>query len=261
MTNHDQNMVTPNQGIQLLVADYGEAPQKSGLLGNLATMTFPGATGEVIDVTSVSSKTGIKRFKTLLMEYGESTMTFWLDNENYSRIILNRLLKGTPINGDWDISLAFVFPRSKGSSRVPNLVFTGVVTGFNPLSDVGTNSVRQFSFTFKPDNIPEFFVDYGVVSSITASPKTFTQEGGVSTVTITGVELEDGILVSLNNPTTDDPIPNTDAVSRGSATEQKVTIKVPPNKGATQLTFDVVAYNNGTDPYDESDTITVSAAD
>jgi len=249
-----------NQGVEVYFSpDPDKNPTAEQMLGRVQNITGGGASVELVDTTSVTDKTSYKKHSPLLAEHEEFVLTLFTDSDNF-KVIREKYLKGGP--NSWKGRLGFKFPRVAETAQVQDIVYVGVISGFTPFNEISTTTVRQFTLRFKPAGDPMVFPDFGEVTNLAASPKTFTHTGGQTTVTITGTGLRDGILVWLTDAVDNIPIEGEGVwgLTKGTATSQTVTLNVPPNPGVSSITYDVVAYNNGdlSVPYEKTDSITVN---
>ena len=257
-TIYSSNGIKPvisNFGALVAISEAGVAPTSNDIIGELESASGFGFKTDNVDTTSVSSTSGFARLTPLKKTPNEGTISVFKDNENYPKVY-NRYFGYNTSESGYFCTLTICWPKLPGWDNIKDLSLDGYISGFN-WSDINTSTAQTFSFTFQPVGAPRPFNGFVDITSVSVTPLNLTAAGGKATVTVTGTNLIDNLLVKafVNN----EAVTETICYTTGSEVTQTASMTIPANKNSEEITYTIKASRDGGITYSNSTaTLTVS---
>lgn len=242
-------------GTQVALCSVDRTPVLSDVIGDLVTSPNYGASMSSIDATPVSDTSGYNTSLPSNRTWKPISVTVFTSGENFNRIY-QQFFANNPTEESVYCKLVFVMPQRKKWQNMPVPVFTGFISDFQN-GTIDMNSAQQFTFEFTPIGVPELFTGWANITGVAVEPVSLGAEGGDVTVTVTGTNLIDGIMVkgfvdgvaeaySIGYTTGDDK-------------SQSIKVKYPSNSGDEDKTYTVKVSLDGGNTYDTNTaTVTVT---
>lgn len=251
------NPVLSNMGAIIALSALNTNPTRDDILGELESLTGLNVTVNNVDTTSVSSTTGMSRLTPTYKVWGNASITVFKNNANFKKIF-NQFFGFNTSESGFNCDLTICWPKLSDWVDVHDIKLHGYLSGFN-WSDITRDDVQKVTFNFQPSGNPEIFNGFASIESLVANPTNLEASGGNVTLTVTGSDLIDGLLVK--GFVDGAPDPQTIGYTTGNKTTQTVVVSYPSNAGGTPKVYTVKVSSDGGITYsDHTATVTVAAA-